>query len=1839
MSSLVQSMAVPVTEDTPPDLLAGSMDLTVLLPDGRATKTSVQRATPMMDLLVQLCTSHRLSPGGHSLQPLGEKGALPYKPSTPIGLLEAWSVRVLPKGAGAAAGAAPALQEHPHQLPFQHTFRLQVHLPRNQLLVCRVTPQMGLAAVLKMACDEKNLDPSKYELRHPINLEERLRPELTLGDYGLTEVCVMAGDASGADALALQKEQERRRRRAKLQRGHVAPPPPHPAARQTGTEVSAITGSVSSGSLGGRSSSPDSAPAAPPPRAPARKRRPAPPPPAVTTDSADTRGRDKRDSAVVISKATSKQVVSHHDGTAPTVTHSRTSSDSSGYHEASVLSDGPDTHPGDKTIAAREMPPPTSNSTLPRRSKLPPATGTSAALPKRTGPTVGNSVPLSRSVSNLATGVPGRTVHGEHSTSTSSLSSTGRGPRKKKAAPPPPPVAVPPAGPRAASLDRSAATPAPSLAEPATVDATAESRTLPRPAAATENSDARRSARIEEEKEVPSPERRPSSEAAGKHHEQQQRPSAELPAEKADLYAKLQRRLPSRGDSVTSTSSSGSEDAAAATAGRGPAVVERAPVPAPAVRPSRSRDGASAAAKDRRTDGQSRPQPDVVAVQVQSRASPPAPKGKDTAPPVPLPRKKLPGKVDGADAPPTSEPADDIDGDGAVPPPLSRTGSGSSLGIYGSVGRTFGAGSSLLAMSSETSSVGTGCADDGADADDGLLGVEESLFDREAVVPEEEFVDLEDGEERVGGRLGRWPNSENLHALLGRGSVSSKHSSTAPDEDDMAVDEGIGNDDAAEEVARAFASAAAELEAAILAEDLAAAAAEAEENPAADYSTFDPPCPKSLRTANLPPQLPPSPDPPAVAADTEEWHYEIPAPPSAFRDSAETPPPTPWSYEEGEVRSKANPLYDSREFAADSSVAKEKSDSSAEPTAAPELRNSGQMTGGSNEPEPEEEVADRERVLTGVERQLQSVLDAKARLLLPQPQPQLIQGPAVDADAALKDADDGPAEDGTSDVPDVGEDSSVSQENHSHSLLNHHHAGHLHRHTADEHHHDHRHHLHHDDHHHHHDTHSANVGMPAYLTETIDTLEGFEDLIAVGSGSRPSEERQNAEGGSNGAAELDVVRRNSSGVERPVVVAEVVKTSEGGVTPETSPVGAEAAKVVRRSSASSYGTPTELEKSSESSSDPAVEAGEVLSRRRPSGELGVGDGKASKDEGTRAESDRQQRAQRRRTVEVAGPLVNFTITTYQREIDPDKIFAEAEDAAVSRVSVVTAPSSVAAAGGERRPSQVSRSNSVGGSGSACSSSAGSSRRGSHAEQQRGGSHAAGVKRSVSNVYAALQDVAAREEARTRGAAESTNGEDTGSSQLQSVQVLRSILPRLKTTTEREPSSSSSEGSGATADTSAAVPKLERSPEDSQKTTGEARVTEVATKPQPQPQPQPYRPPAISFASWGERPRDRAVSLKVDSDYRVGGAHTQAQQTSQEPQTASADATVDIAKAPTVDGTVPEKKPEPVTAVPSGQNVHVRSGEPAPAPAPPAAAKVEPTVIRISTAEPRIRAVQLKAQPTSSGGQRSDPAASRRDSAALTMRIISHTTAAPFVRQGTTSVTVNGDERVVPVVRAVELKKSVLQQHQQQVDRNGQEGSGEEEERFVGVSSLAKRFSVLGDNTVVQRRNSGVSRVARRPVSELVTASDAALASASVSADAVGPVHRTGSFASLVSASRASQLGRSDSSDDTRIGSSAGLVSQNGLASPTVKQAPVTVSAAPKGFPLPVVKGFRVPGAGAPEPRKGITLVAKPAAGAGVAPSAPAPAQNPHEQLMAAIRGFGGTGNLGKQTQNVAECES
>ena len=121
-------MVLPVTEDTPPDMLAGSMDLRVVLPSGHALKMSVERSTPMMDLLVQVTTLNKIAPAGHVLQAMGENGILPYKPSTPIGALEAWTIHIVPKNkvqAPIVQKKAP-LRPANQQQPFEQTFRLQV---------------------------------------------------------------------------------------------------------------------------------------------------------------------------------------------------------------------------------------------------------------------------------------------------------------------------------------------------------------------------------------------------------------------------------------------------------------------------------------------------------------------------------------------------------------------------------------------------------------------------------------------------------------------------------------------------------------------------------------------------------------------------------------------------------------------------------------------------------------------------------------------------------------------------------------------------------------------------------------------------------------------------------------------------------------------------------------------------------------------------------------------------------------------------------------------------------------------------------------------------------------------------------------------------------------------------------------------------------------------------------------------------------------------------------------------------------------------------------------------------------------------------------------------------------------------------------------------------------------------------------------------------------------------------------------------------------------------------------------------------------------------------------
>lgn len=146
-------------------------------------------STPMMDLLVQITTANHLQLSNHTLQVLGMAPSsqytdrvLPFKPNTPIGTLDTQHIRVtnhhtrsklsliffnckvLPKG---KTIPQPKLSVAPGHQPFESTFRLKVHLPRNQLYVTRVSRNVLLEDIMKKVCEEKNLDPLKYDFKRP----------------------------------------------------------------------------------------------------------------------------------------------------------------------------------------------------------------------------------------------------------------------------------------------------------------------------------------------------------------------------------------------------------------------------------------------------------------------------------------------------------------------------------------------------------------------------------------------------------------------------------------------------------------------------------------------------------------------------------------------------------------------------------------------------------------------------------------------------------------------------------------------------------------------------------------------------------------------------------------------------------------------------------------------------------------------------------------------------------------------------------------------------------------------------------------------------------------------------------------------------------------------------------------------------------------------------------------------------------------------------------------------------------------------------------------------------------------------------------------------------------------------------------------------------------------------------------------------------------------------------------------------------------------------------------------------------------------------------------------
>ncbi|GJQ69921.1 putative actin filament network formation [Trypoxylus dichotomus] len=354
----------------------------------------------MMDLLVQIVTAHHLQLSGHILEALEmapstsiSDRVLPYKPNTPIGALDTQHIRVVPKHKSIPASKNVSSG---HQ-PFESTFRLKVHLPRNQLYVTRVSQNVYLEDIMNKVCKEKDLDPSKYEFRHPGNLDEVLDPKLTLSDYQITEIYVVSKGTgrltqafSTSDIMALRKEEERKQFQAKTGGGVFNLIFKRGKSNQANGSISSDNRSISpTHSDDSRSVTPPGVqpspiikepPSTERPKPPQRKRRPAPKPPQAPTEEVKV----EKPASQISNNSQKSDTSTKKAENGLLICHSRNSSDSSGYHEASILSDNCNT-----------------------------------SLPRRTGNLTKTSVQY-KSTSSLA-------LHG----------------RKKKAAPPPPPTSTP----------------------------------------------------------------------------------------------------------------------------------------------------------------------------------------------------------------------------------------------------------------------------------------------------------------------------------------------------------------------------------------------------------------------------------------------------------------------------------------------------------------------------------------------------------------------------------------------------------------------------------------------------------------------------------------------------------------------------------------------------------------------------------------------------------------------------------------------------------------------------------------------------------------------------------------------------------------------------------------------------------------------------------------------------------------------------------------------------------------------------------------------------------------------------------------------------------------------------------------------------------------------------------------------------------------------------------------------------------------------------------------------------------------------------------------------------
>lgn len=304
------------------------MDLDVLMPDGRKVRLTVERRTPMMDLLVQAASATKISPGGHVIHVFSEggdkgSGALQYKPSTPIGSLDTKTISIVPKKE--AGDPFSRRMGKTANRPFEPTFRVQVHLPRNQLTVLRVSPRIKISELKGMVCREKGLDTTRYQLVRPSAPTQPLSGDMTLADYGSTEITLLSNSSieshicnSTSHILSYSKRAEETKRKNGILRL---------LTEDANNKVNEITNYNSISQIDGNQRNKVNKPEevqVHQTRYKPKKRRPAPPPPPPLLPEAPSHSRQSSSDSSGYHEATSSFLHEEHSS------EEKASSDSSG---------------------------------------------------------------------------------------------------------------------------------------------------------------------------------------------------------------------------------------------------------------------------------------------------------------------------------------------------------------------------------------------------------------------------------------------------------------------------------------------------------------------------------------------------------------------------------------------------------------------------------------------------------------------------------------------------------------------------------------------------------------------------------------------------------------------------------------------------------------------------------------------------------------------------------------------------------------------------------------------------------------------------------------------------------------------------------------------------------------------------------------------------------------------------------------------------------------------------------------------------------------------------------------------------------------------------------------------------------------------------------------------------------------------------------------------------------------------------------------------------------------------------------------------------------------------